>query len=152
MAIGIQFSLHIRTLNPKFQINLTKNNFAKGPKQKPVAECCRSAKFGGAQAKQGRALATLFLGQIIWNFGFKILGWYGIIRPFAILLKKFPKNWQIPYYRYFAFKTHFQMWVFKAQKNLFTIYRPSMVDLEQRASQLLLEDVWKLMICQKKVT
>ena len=65
MAIGIQFSLHKRNLNPKFQINLAKNNFAKGPKQKPVAECCRSAKFGGTQAKQGRALATLFLGQII---------------------------------------------------------------------------------------
>ena len=65
MAISIQFSLYIRNLNPKFPINLTKNNFAKGPKQKPVAECCRSAKFGGAQAKQGRALATLFLGQII---------------------------------------------------------------------------------------
>ena len=58
------YSLNIRNIDPKFQINQTKNNFAKGQKQKPVAECCQPAKFGGAQAKQGRALATLFLDQI----------------------------------------------------------------------------------------
>ena len=64
MAIGKQFLLHMRNLDPKFQMNWTKNNFAKCQKQKPVAECCRPAKFDGAQAKQGRALATLFLDQI----------------------------------------------------------------------------------------
>ena len=61
MAIGTQFTLDISSLDPKFQINRTKNNFAKGPKQNTVAECCQPAKFGGAQAKQGRALATLLL-------------------------------------------------------------------------------------------
>ena len=65
MAIGTQFPLDISSLDPKFQINWTKNNFAKGPKQKAAAQCCRSAKFGGAQAKQGRALATLSLVQFI---------------------------------------------------------------------------------------
>ena len=61
MAIGTQFPLDISSLDPKFQINRTKNNFAKGPKPKAAAQCCQSAKFGGAQAKQGRALATLSL-------------------------------------------------------------------------------------------
>ena len=65
MAIGAQFPLDFSGLEPKFQINRTKNNFAKGPKQKAAAQCCRSAKFGGAQAKQGRALATLSLVQFI---------------------------------------------------------------------------------------
>ena len=65
MAFGTQFSLDISSLDPEFQFKQTKNNFAKGPKQKAVAQCCRSAKFGGAQAKQGRALATLFLVQFI---------------------------------------------------------------------------------------
>ena len=59
MAIGTQFSLDISSLDPKFQFSWTKSNFAKGPKQKAAAQCCRSAKFGGAQAKQGRALANL---------------------------------------------------------------------------------------------
>ena len=48
MAIGKQFSLDVNSLDPKFQINWTKNNFAKGPKQKAAAQCCQSAKFGGA--------------------------------------------------------------------------------------------------------
>ena len=63
------FSLNIRNIDPKFQINQTKNNFAKGQKQKAAAQCCRLAKFGIAQAKQGRALATLCFGPIsfkIW--------------------------------------------------------------------------------------
>ena len=64
MAIGTQFPLYFRNLEPKFQINQTKQNFAKSLKQKSEAECCQTAKFGGAQAKQGRALATLFLDQI----------------------------------------------------------------------------------------
>ena len=42
MAIVIQFSFYIRNLSPKFQINLTKNNFAKGPKQKPEAKSLES--------------------------------------------------------------------------------------------------------------
>ena len=87
MANGTQFSLDFRSLDPKFQINRIKNNFAKSKKQKPVAEYCRPAKFGGAQAKQGRALATLFLDQIFWNFGCKVLRLYGFIRPIVILLK-----------------------------------------------------------------
>ena len=57
------YSLNIRNIDPKFQINQTKNNFAKGQKQKSMAKCCQSAKFGGAQAKQGRAIATLFLNS-----------------------------------------------------------------------------------------
>ena len=65
MAIGTQFLLDISSLDPKFQFKQTKNNFAKGPKQKAAAQCCRLAKFGGAQAKQGRALATLYLVQFI---------------------------------------------------------------------------------------
>ena len=65
MAFGTQFSLDISSLDPKFQFNQTKNNFAKGPKQKAAAQCCRLAKFGGTQAKQGRALATLSLVQFI---------------------------------------------------------------------------------------
>ena len=64
MAIGKQFLLLKRNVDPKFQINRIKNNFAKCQKQKPLAEYCQPAKFGGAQAKQGRALATLFLDQI----------------------------------------------------------------------------------------
>ena len=96
MAIGTQFPLDISSLDPKFQINQTKNNFAKGQKQKPMAKCCQSANFGGAQAKQGRAIATLFLGQIFWNFGFKVLRLHGFIRPFAILLKNVLKNRQTP--------------------------------------------------------
>ena len=69
MAIGTWFPLNITIIDPKFQINRTKNNFAKGQKQKTAAQCCHSAKFGGAQAKQGRALATLCFGPIsfkIW--------------------------------------------------------------------------------------
>ena len=65
MAIGTLFPLEITSLDPKFQINRTKNNFAKGPKQKAAAQCCRSAKFGSAEAKQGRALATLSLVHFI---------------------------------------------------------------------------------------
>ena len=88
MAIGKQFSLYIRSINPKFQINRTKNNFAKGPKQKAAAQCCRSAKFGGAQAKQGRALATLSLVQFLSKFGFKLVVSKGNYLPIAILIKK----------------------------------------------------------------
>ena len=73
MAIGTQFSLDISSLDPKFQFNRTKNNFAKGPKQKAAAQSCRSAKFGGAQAKQGRALATLSLVRFLSKFGFKLV-------------------------------------------------------------------------------
>jgi len=65
MAIGTQFPLYFRNLEPKFQINQTKQNYAKSLKQKSAAKCCRTANFGGAQAKQGRALATLFLIQLI---------------------------------------------------------------------------------------
>ena len=72
MAIGTQFPLDFSSLDPKFQINRTKNNFAKGPKQKAAAQCCRSAKFGGAQAKQGRALTTLCLVQFLSKFGFRL--------------------------------------------------------------------------------
>ena len=65
MAIGTQFPLDFSSVDPKFQINRTKSNFAKGPEQKAAAQCCQSAKFGDAQAKQGRALATLSLVQFI---------------------------------------------------------------------------------------
>ena len=68
MAICTQFYLHICSLDPKFQINRIKNNFAKGQKQKAVAQCCRLAKFGSAQAKQGRVLATLSLVQFLSKF------------------------------------------------------------------------------------
>ena len=56
MAISTQFPWDFSSLDPKSQIKRTKNNFAKGPKQKAAAQCCQSAKFGGAQAKQGKAL------------------------------------------------------------------------------------------------
>ena len=65
MAISSQFPLYFRNSEPKFQINQTKKNFAKSLKQKSVAECCQLAKFGGAQARQGRALATLFFVRLI---------------------------------------------------------------------------------------
>ena len=73
MAIGTLFLLDINNLDPKFQINQTKNNFAKAQKLKSVAQCCQSAKFGGAQAKQGRTVATLSLVQFLWKLGFKLL-------------------------------------------------------------------------------
>ena len=65
MAIGTQFPLDISSLDPKFQFKQTKNNFAKGLKQKAAAQYCRLAQFGSAQAKEGRVLATLFLVQFI---------------------------------------------------------------------------------------
>ena len=88
MAIGKQFLLHIKNVNPKFQINRTKNNFAKGPKQKAAAQCCRSAEFGGAQAKQGRALAALCLVRFLSKFGFRLLVSKGSYIPIAILIKE----------------------------------------------------------------
>ena len=88
MAISTQFSLDISSLDPKFQINRTKNNFAKGPKQKAAAKCCRSAKFGGAQVKQGRALATLSLVQFLSKFGFKLVVSKGNYVQIAILIKE----------------------------------------------------------------
>ena len=78
----------ISNLDPKFQINWTKNNFAKGLKQKPAAKCCRLAKFGGAQAKLGRALAALFLVRFLLKFGFKLLISKGNYVPIAILIKE----------------------------------------------------------------
>ena len=74
--------------DPKFHINQTKNNFAKGQKQKAAAQCCRSAKFGGAQAKQGRALATLCLVRFLSKFGFRLLVYKGNYIPIAILIKE----------------------------------------------------------------
>ena len=88
MAIGTQFLLDISSLDPKFQFKQTKNNFAKGPKQKAAAQCCRSAKFGGAQAKQGRALATLCLVRFLSKFGFRLLVSKGNYIPIAILIKE----------------------------------------------------------------
>ena len=88
MAIGTQFSLDISILDPKFQINGTKNNFAKGPKQKGAAQCCRLAKFGGTQAKQGKALATLSLVQFLSKFGFKLVVYKWNYVPIAILIKE----------------------------------------------------------------
>ena len=88
MAICTQFHLDICSLDPKFQINRTKNNFAKGPKQKVAAQCCQWAKFGGAQAKQGRALATLSLVQFLSKFGYKLLVSKGNYVPIAILIKE----------------------------------------------------------------
>ena len=88
MAIGTQFSLDISSLDPKFQINRIKNNFAKGPKQKAAAQYGRLAKFGGAQAKQGRALATLSLVQFLSKFGFKLVVSKGNYVPIAILIKE----------------------------------------------------------------
>ena len=88
MAIGAQFSVDFSDSEPKFQINRTKNNFAKGPKQKAAAQCCRSAKFGGAQAKQGRVLATLSLVRFLSNFGFKLVVFKGNYIPIAILIKE----------------------------------------------------------------
>ena len=76
MAIGTQFPLGMSSLDPKFQFNRSKNNFAKGPKQKAAAQCCRSAKFGDAQAKQGRALATLFLVRIYLKLWIQVSGIY----------------------------------------------------------------------------
>ena len=82
----------------------TKYNFAKGPKQKAVAQCCRSAKFGGAQAKQGRALATLCLVQFLSKFGFRLLVSKGNYISIAILIKQNDErpnigtyNWLITY-------------------------------------------------------
>ena len=73
MAIGTWVPFDISNLDPKFQINWTKNNFAKGLKQKPAAKYCQSTKFGGAQAKLGRALTALFLVRFLSKFGFKLL-------------------------------------------------------------------------------
>ena len=83
MAIGTWVPFDISNLDPKFQINWTKNNFAKGLKQKPAAKCCRSAKFGDAQAKQGRDL-TASIGQ---NFRFKTYLYIRFFRPHPIELK-----------------------------------------------------------------
>ena len=88
MAIGTWVPFDISNLDPKFQINWTKNNFAKGLKQKPVAKCCRLAKFGGAQAKQGRALATLCLVRFLSKFGFRLLVSIENYVPIAILIKE----------------------------------------------------------------
>ena len=88
MAIGTQFSLDISSSDPKFQINRTKNNFAKGPKQKAAAQCCRSAKFGGPQGKQGRPLATLCLVRFLSKFGFRLLVSIGNYIPITILIKE----------------------------------------------------------------
>ena len=82
MAISTQFSLDFSSLER------TKNNFAKGPKQKAAAQCCRLAKFGGTQAKQGRALATLSLVRFIQNFGFKLVVSKESYVPIAILIKE----------------------------------------------------------------
>ena len=88
MAIGTQFPLDFSSLDPKFQINRIINNFAKGPEQKAAAQCCRSTKFGGAQAKQGRALAILSLVQFLSKFGFKLVVSKGNYVPIAILIKE----------------------------------------------------------------
>ena len=56
-------------------------------KQKAAAQCCRSAKFGGAQAKQGRALATLCLVRFLSKFGFRLLVSKGNYTLIAILIK-----------------------------------------------------------------
>ena len=66
---------------------MTKYNFAKDQKQKAAAQCCRSAKFGDAQAKQGRALATLCLVQFLSKFGFRLLVSKEKYIPIAILIK-----------------------------------------------------------------
>lgn len=55
MAIGTQFPLDINSLDPELQFKQTKNNFAKGQKQKTAAQCCRSAKFGSAPLKPSKA-------------------------------------------------------------------------------------------------
>ena len=47
-----------------------------------------TAKFGGAQAKQGRALATLSLVQFLSRFGFKLVVSKGNYVPIAILIKE----------------------------------------------------------------
>ena len=88
MAIGTWVPFDISNLDPKFQINWTKNNFAKGLKQKPAAKCCQSAKFGGAQAKLGRALAALFLVRFLLKFGFKLLVSKGTYVPIPIWIEE----------------------------------------------------------------
>ena len=88
MAIDTQFPYDISSSDPKFQINRTKNNFAKGPKQKAAAQCCQSAKFGSAQAKQGRIVAILSLVRFLWKFEFKLLISEGNNVPIAIWIEE----------------------------------------------------------------
>ena len=96
MAISTQVLLDISNLNPNFQRNQTKNRAARALPYLAWAPPNLADRQHLAVGFCFWPFAKLFLVQLIWNFGSKLLISKGNHVQIAILLKIVWKNQQIP--------------------------------------------------------